>query len=317
MLSRVADAIYWMARYIERAENTARIVNVNANLLLDLPGKVRPGWQPIVDITGNRELFDEHYSTADERSVVKFMIADQYNPGSLINSLLFARENARTIRDIIPRDGWERLNTLYFSIRPNLTTEISRRRRPDFLDSIIGSLQLITGLLVGTMLRDSGFCFWRLGRNIERADMITRIVDVQSGGLIPEEADQLPPYENIQWMSVLKSLSAYQSYCRTVQGPVHRQAVIRFLLNEKQFPRAFLHCLDGARICLKTLPRSVEPLSAVENIISFLERSHPEKQTKPQLHKFLDKLQLGLGNVHERIYTTYFLPPSSSALGKQ
>ena len=113
MLSRVANNIYWMARYIERAENTARLINVNTHLLLDLPKRVRLGWEPIIDINSSRDYFYSMYNEADERSVVRFMVTDLKNTGSILSSLGKARENARTIRDIIPREAWEQINTLY------------------------------------------------------------------------------------------------------------------------------------------------------------------------------------------------------------
>ena len=109
MLSRVAENLYWMARYLERAENTARLITVNANLLLDLPKTVQPGWEPLIEITGSAEIFHANYQQPDERSVVKFLIADTVNPGSILSSLVAARENVRTVRDFMPRETWEQV----------------------------------------------------------------------------------------------------------------------------------------------------------------------------------------------------------------
>ncbi|MDX1529610.1 MAG: alpha-E domain-containing protein, partial [Gammaproteobacteria bacterium] len=113
MLSRVAENLYWLGRYMERAENTGRIVNVNGNLLLDLPKGIAPGWQPLIEITGSGNFYRKSYNDFEERNVVKFLVGDPQNPGSIISSLSMARENARTIRDIIPRESWELINELY------------------------------------------------------------------------------------------------------------------------------------------------------------------------------------------------------------
>jgi uncharacterized alpha-E superfamily protein len=306
MLSRVAESIYWMARYIERAENIARIVNVNANLLLDLPTRMTVGWQPLIDITGSKRLFARTYEEASERNVVRFLVADTDNPGSLLSSLNLARENGRTIRDIIPSEGWELINALYLDVKASLGSGLARKNRYDFLHRIIGHTQQMTGLLAGTMLNDQGYDFLRMGRNLERADMSSRIVDVQSGKLLPKETEELVPYENAQWMSVLQSLSGYQAYRQKVQGPIRRSQVLRFLLQDLQFPRSFGHCMREVETCLKHLPRNREPLQAIKSVSQTVKRTKLAKMSEKELHKFLDSLQSDLGTVHDAVRATYF-----------
>ena len=184
MLSRVANKIYWMARYLERAENTARIINVNTHLLLDLPKRVRLGWEPIIDITSKRDYFYSLYEEADEHSVVRFMVTDMRNPDSMLSTLNMARENTRTIRDIIPREVWEQVNTLYLNAKTNARSVTTQRHRYDYLRSIIAGVQTVSGMLAGTMTHDEGYDFLRMGRNLERADMTTRIIDVRSASLV-------------------------------------------------------------------------------------------------------------------------------------
>ena len=167
MLSRVAENIYWMARYIERAEDTARLVNVTTNLVLDLPKKVSFEWGTLVDITGYGDIFKERYGVADERNVVRFMVGEVNNPGSVIRSLDLARENARTIRDIIPRESWEQINNFYLKSKANLQQGLSRSGRYDYLRWTILGAQTITGMLAGTMNHDAGYDFLRMGRNLE------------------------------------------------------------------------------------------------------------------------------------------------------
>ncbi len=306
MLSRVANNIYWMARYIERAENTARLVNVNTHLLLDLPKRVRLGWAPIVDILSSRDDFYKKYEQADEKSVIRFMVTDLENPGSILSALKMARENARTIRDIIPREAWEQVNELYLTTKADAQQVFTHRHRFDFLRHIITGAQTITGLLAGTMTHDEGYDFLRMGRNLERADMTTRIIDVRSASLLPEMSEDLTPFENIQWMGVLKSLTAYQMYRREMRLRIRRPDVLKFLLLEPHFPRAFYHCLCEVESCLKDLPKNEKPLKLLAQLQRNLQRTKPETLEQQKLHDYIDELQLGLIKIADCVSETYF-----------
>src|SRR5690606_8592439 len=217
MLARVAEALFWMSRYLERAENMARLINVNANLLLDIPKKTTLGWEPLIDITGTRDVYLQQNDNFDERTVLKYLVSDASSPVSIANSLSYARENARTIRDVIPREAWEQINALNYFAKDQLASGLSKRGRFSYLKEIILRNQTITGLLAGTMNQDQGYLFIRMGRNLERADMTSRIVDVRTANLLTGENLELRPFENIQWMSVLKSLTAYQMYRQAMQ----------------------------------------------------------------------------------------------------
>jgi len=305
MLSRVAENIYWMARYIERAENTARLIMVNTTLLLDLPKGEQPGWQPIVEILGSDEYFLQTHEDFSERAVLKFLIADPNSPTSILQSLRQARENARTIRDIIPREAWEQVNDLYLMAKSNAPSGYSKKGRYDYLRKVILGAQTITGLLAGTMLHDIGYDFLRMGRNLERADMTTRIIDVRSANLLPEHED-LTPYENIQWMSVLKSLTAYQMYRRTIQVRVRRPDVLKFLLKDKRFPRSFFHALLEVKGCLRHLPRNDEAVALLNEVGKKVLRADQAILKQDELHRFIDELQLGLADLNQAITVTYF-----------
>jgi uncharacterized alpha-E superfamily protein len=295
-----------MARYIERAEDVARLINVNMNLQLDLPKKVRTGWQPLIDITGSTKLFAELHDNSDERTVVRFLMGEQQNPGSIISALIQARENARTIRDIIPREAWEQVNDLYLKAKNDVQSGLSQRGRYDYLRSIILGAQTITGQLAGTMTHDHGYDFLRIGRNLERADMTTRIIDVRTATLLPERLGDLAPFENIQWMSVLKSLTGYQMYRRQMQVRVNRADVLEFLFKDAQFPRTLRHCVGEVEDCLRHLPRSDELRKTTAHIQETLEAVDTSKFDETKLHKMLDKFQLTLGDLHNQISTTYF-----------
>lgn len=307
MLSRVAEHLYWLARYLERAENTARLVNVNGSLILDLPKHARPGWSSLIAITGADETFYRLYPAAAEGHVVKFMLADDENPGSILSSIRSARENARTVRDIIPREAWEQINELHLKARENLASGLSPKWRYAFLSEVILSVQQISGILNGGMSHDAGYEFMNIGCNLERADMTTRIIDVRSLNLSQkDQAEALKPFENILWMSVLKSLTAWQMYRRHMQASVRRDEVLKFLLQDQQFPRAFRFCLDKVEICLNRLPRSGDVLETLSPLKSQIAAAHPETLGQTELMEYIDRLQIQLGDIHAVIGKTYF-----------
>lgn len=306
MLSRVAENIYWMARYIERAENTARLITVNTNLLLDLPKGAQLGWRPIIKILGSEEYYLSQHNDFDERVALKFLISDIKSPNSILFAIQQARENARTIRDIIPREAWEQINNLFHYAKTNAQSGYSKKGRYAYTHNIILGAQTITGMLAGTMLHDMGYAFLKMGRNIERADMTTRIIDVRSADLLPEHGS-LTPFENIQWMSVLKSLTAYQMYRRLVQERVSRPYVLKFLLKEKTFPRSFFHSLLEVKTCLKELPRHKKLIVELNEVGKKVLRADQAILEQEELHQFIDELQLGLAELNQEITRNYFL----------
>ncbi len=318
MLSRVAENLYWLGRYMERAENSGRIINVNGNLLLDLPKGIAPGWQPLIEITGSGEIYRKNYNDFEERNVVRFLIGDSENPGSIISSLSMARENARTIRDVIPRESWELINELYLYARDNVQSGLSKRGRYEYLKRIMRASQTFVGLSNGAMSADAGHEFLCMGRILERADMTTRIIDVRSASLIPAETSGLLPFENIQWISVLKSLTAYQMYRQHVQARVRRADALRFLLLDDDFPRSVYRCVALVDESLEELPRSEAPRSAVGRMEKVVKKGNIAKmaESSSALHNFIDKLQVELGQIHNEIVRTYFhmeeTAPSSS-----
>ncbi|MDQ2069939.1 alpha-E domain-containing protein [Natronospira bacteriovora] len=307
MLSRVAENLYWTARYMERAEDLARLVNVHSNLMLDLPRSIELGWEPLVAITGSEAGFAELFDEVDERNVTRYLIADKRNTGSILACLFQARENLRSTRDLVPREAWEQVNDLYLYARRELKGGIAKRKRYDFLRGVIQQCQQFTGLLAGTMSHDEAYEFLRIGRNLERADMSTRILDVRSQDLLPKRSEELTPFENIQWMSVLKSLTAYQMYRRHVRVRVRGIDVLRYLLQDRQLPRALMHCLEQVESCLHDLPRNDAPLRSVTRMQRRVQEADVPELAEAGLHEFIDDVQLDLAHLHESISTTYFL----------
>ena len=306
-----------MGRYLERAENTARLVGVNTSLLLDLPRGIRLGWKALIDITGTEELFHEHYQHADERNIVKFLLADDFNLSSISRSLAMARENARTTREIMPSEAWEQINNIHWYIEEHVTSGIVRGGRHQFLREVITACQQLAGLLEGTMSHDNAYNFIKVGRCLERADMTTRIVNVGSANLLPQVAPDMDsnkeptPYENILWMNVLRSLSADQMYRQHVQKRINGEDVLAFLLQDQKFPRSATHCVAELELSLKHLPRNEAPLRSAARVKRRLAEAGMSSLLKNGLHEFIDALELELGATHHHIASTWFDPPAS------
>jgi len=306
VLARVAENIYWLARYLERAENTARLISVNANLLLDLQRGYELGWQPLVDITGSRHVFDAQKRRNDEREVVQFLLADAENPGSVSASLNAARENARTLRDILPTEAWEILNEFFQEFTTGLPAGLNRRTRYDFLKRIVLVSQTLAGVLDGTMSRSDAYTFMLLGRNLERADMTSRIVDVRSAQILPVAASDLGPFQTIQWISVLRSLSGQHMYRQTRRARVSRVDCLEFALRDQQFPRSCLFCLRQIELSLRTLTRSSGVLDTLAGAHRFLAQVSFGELDQQGLHQLIDHLQVYLIGVHASIAQAYF-----------
>nr|VFJ98345.1 MAG: Uncharacterized conserved protein, Alpha-E superfamily [Candidatus Kentron sp. H]VFJ98707.1 MAG: Uncharacterized conserved protein, Alpha-E superfamily [Candidatus Kentron sp. H]VFK03953.1 MAG: Uncharacterized conserved protein, Alpha-E superfamily [Candidatus Kentron sp. H] len=304
MLSRVAERIYWTARYIERAENTARLVNTYNFLLLDLPQGTRVGWGLLPTITGNFERFAKRYQNHDECNTVKFLLADHDNPGSLVNAIRCVRENCRTSREVLPEQAWEQINELKHYADTNVENALPRRGRFEFLTEIIGRCQQVTGLLDSTMSRDQGYHFVNIGRYLERADMTSRVVDVGSAQLL-DRAGQASVDTHV-WASVLQALDAYQMYRKDVQLGVQCADVVGFLLQNAWFPRAVAHCLDAAEEHMGNLPRHRECLKTMREIRRGVHRIRPENLDEPALHRAIDDIQLGIDAAHRQIHDTWF-----------
>ena len=309
MLSRVAENVYWMARYVERAENTDRLVWVNSHLVMDTPRGITPGWSPLVEIAGLHDVFHAVERDTSERNVVRFLIGDANNPGSILSSLVAARENCRTVRDVLPRSAWEAINELYLFAKENVQSGLTKSGRDDFLDGIIGGSQRITGMLGSVMYRDKAWHFSRIGRNLERADMTTRIIDVRSTDLFADDLHEMRSLDTLQWISVLRSLSGYQSYRRHVAIRVSRPDVLDFLFHNAQFPRSFLHCIDSVYESVGELENTGPSLRCIRALKRKL-RDHKVSELDQQaLHLFIDDLQLGIMDLHSRLAEAFFLPP--------
>lgn len=307
MLARAAQNLYWMARYLERAENTARLINSTTDVLLDLPHGATLGWNTLIKVVGLDDLFNKQYTQAHEESIMKFMIEDEQNPSSILSCVKYARENTRTLRELLPEELWECINSLYLYLRDNakLATK-SRRERYLILQNVIAKRHAIVGLISGVMAHDLSYQFIRLGRNIERADMTTRILDINFAVSIPKDMALYEMSIERLWMSTLKALSAYQTYRRVKAVHVSSKNVIDFLINDEFFPRSLLYCLNEMESCLRVVPFSETVLNTVQNSKVKLARLAADNLHADELHELLDLTQKDLGEINTALTKQYF-----------
>jgi uncharacterized alpha-E superfamily protein len=304
MLSRVAERMYWFGRYVERVENTARLISVNTNLMLDLP-KVKYIWGSLISITGYEQQFADRFSNQDERNVIKFLLEDP--SCSIRKSVSMARENARTSREIMPNEAWEKINELHLYLQKNINLGVKRDGRHRFLSAVMAQCQELTGYLAGSMSNDLAFNFIKIGRYLERADMTTRILDVGCLNLIDPEHQEITEYENILWMNVLKSLTAYQMYRQHVKDRVNGEDVVDYMIKNDRFPRAVSHCLAEVNGCFKTLPNADQSLRSVTHAQRMINNNDVIKLLNEQkLHTFIDQVQLDLRDIHEQLAAAWF-----------
>lgn len=306
MLSRVAETLYWMSRYLERAENTARLVQTEFYSMLDMPKGSQPSWHTLIDITGSTELFNQHYDQINEVNTMDFFLANEKNPGSLISSLSAARSNARTVRDIMLRETFEAINELHLYAKENISLGLYKHGRHNYLDSVIKRVQTVIGIMQGTMNRDEGYRLIGIARALERADMTSRIIDVRSVQL--DQGADLRIVKTLQWSNVLRSISGYQMYRRKVQDRVRGTDVVKFILLDDTFPRAIFRCIDRIIEHLSHLPNQQSCLAKAENMLNELTNSK-DKFDGPWsewLHAYIDNIQQQLADLHDEIAKSYF-----------
>lgn len=307
MLARVAENLYWMARYLERAENTARLINSTTHVLLDLPHGATFGWTTLVEIAGLDDLFAQHYPAANEEATMRFLIEDERNPSSIFACVKYARENTRTLREVLPAEMWERINSLYLYVRQNAQTACSsRRERYIILNEIIQQRHAIVGLFSGTMPHDDAYQLIKLGRNIERADMTTRILDLHSAIGFPQDSVVREALIERIWMGTLDSLSAYQTYRRLVSMHVRNSDAVRFLLQDMRFPRSVSHCLSEMEACFRLMPKSQQLQQLTVLLRLKIAQHNTDGLDAIALHEYIDVLQMQLGEIHDALLQNYF-----------
>jgi len=308
VLSRVADSMYWMSRYIERAENMARFIDVNLGLMLDQPGDEQ--WEPLVTTTGDLELFRERYGRADRESVIRFLAFDPEYGSSILSSVRAARENARAIRPAISSDMWLQVNKFYL-----LVQDAAARRQGGggygLFAEVKNASYLFAGITDTTMTRDEAWHFARLGRLLERADKTSRILDVKYYLLLPSISDVGSPVDELQWAALLRSTSAVSMYRRR-HHRITPDRVVDFLMLDRSFPRAVRYCVEKALLSLRAIgeesaghfdPTAHGRLAAIAEGLAGLSVEHV---LRSGLHEFVDAFQARLNEVGEAVTGALF-----------
>ena len=310
MLSRDADCVYWMFRYVERAENVARVLDVNYNLTLGAPREIADQWAPLVQTTGDDALFEDLYGAPTRENVVRFLAFDERNPNSIWSCIQAARENARTVREVISTPMWEELNKFYHLV--HLTRQHPPGEYPyDFCNRVKLANHVLHGVTDSTMSHGEAWSFGRVGQLIERADKTSRIVDVQYYLLLPDPGDVGTSLDVVRWSALLKSASALEMY-RREHGRIEPRNVADFLILNRQFPRSMrfcvVHALDSVReitgSARATFTNRVEQL--LGRLRSELDYASIDDVIDGGVHEFIDDVQLRLNDIGLAIEQQFF-----------
>jgi uncharacterized alpha-E superfamily protein len=301
LLSRVADSVYWIGRYIERAENVARFIGVNLNLQIDLPLAPGQQWQPLIDTSGDADVFKEKYGNATQARVIEYLAYDSNNPNSIASCLRYARENARSVRETISSEMWTQINSMYLQIQNQRELPEPERMLDAFRDIRMGC-HLFQGVTDATMTHSEAWHFLRLGRELERADKTSRILDVKYFMLLPSTSDVGTPYDDIHWTAVLKSVSGFEMY-RKRYGRITPADVVAFLVMDADFPRAVRHCIRTASESLHAITGA--PVGAftcqseqlMGQLCAELDFTSVQSVITGGLHEYLDRLQLKMNAI--------------------
>ena len=318
MLSRVANSIYWMARYLERADNVSRFIRVNVHLMLDLGlsgGSTQ--WAPLIRTSGDEATFSKYYTDFNQKNVIQFLTFDPRNPNSICACIEKARENARTVRDVIPSELWEAINALY-----HLVQKYSRKKRigdlQEFFTEIRNANHHFTGLMDETMSHGQGWHFARLGKYLERADKTARMLDVKYFLLLPNTEYVDSPYDAVEWGAVLKSANAFEMYRKQFHR-VNYKDVTQFLVFDQYFPRSVTYCITTAASSLSHIASFVKMKKPAQDemaeLASMLKRTDGTEVLANGLHEFIDIFQFNLNVVDNAIYESFFAPQEAVEVG--
>lgn len=310
MLSRVANSLFWMARYVERAESVARFIDVNRALTLTSLPDPQKQWSPIVFASGDDGPFLERYKEFTPENVLQFLTFDVENPNSIISCVCRARENARTVREHLSTALWEELNTFYHKVRA-ASERLNPVEAERFFQKVKRASQTVDGILESTMSHSEGWNFCRMGRLLERADKTSRILDVKYYTLLRKITDVGTPIDIVQWSALLESISALQMY-RRHHGRIDPESVVEFLVLDRAFPRSMHYCLLGAEASLHAITGSAPGMfqNRSEQLLGKMRANFNFFTIRDVidngLHEFIDRFQDELNAVGGAIHEGFF-----------
>lgn len=312
MLSRIAESLFWLARYIERAEGTARVLDVNYHMLLEQAQRsYRPRWEPLIVMAGEEDRFRKFYREVNAENVFEFLAFRPDNPSSIVQCISKARENASTIRDRISREMWEDINGLYHMVSRFIPSDEVAAGPHRFCERIIFGAHRFHGVTNATLPHDEGWEFLRMGWSLERAEMTARLVDVQYHNLLdgPSADGAL---DNHQWMAVLRSVSAYEAYLRQYHAPIEPESVATMLMLNPLHPHSIRFNITTVRAALRAIngtgPSSYanEAERLAGRVVERLSYDTVEEIFSQGLHGYLNELLRACGSIGEDIARTYF-----------
>jgi uncharacterized alpha-E superfamily protein len=310
LLARYADCIFWLARYVERAENLARILDVNETFSRDSRGG--QNWRSIVQLNSDEKRFFATYDTASVHSVANFYVIDSENPTSILSAIRYARENARTLRPLISTEMWVQLNMFYNRLVGLRAADLAPGKLAALFAAIKEACQTHTGITEGTFFRDQGWYFYQIGRYIERADQTTRLLDIKYHLLLPSPSDVGSPVDVSQWNALLRSAAGYHAFRRLHAASATPARVAGFLLLNPAFPRSVHHCVREvgqllgevkSRYALRRGNDVAEELDRLQAVLATLDVSTILSRG---LHEFLDTIQRQLIAVTRELSTAFF-----------
>lgn len=311
MLSRVANAVYWLNRYIERAENVARFIDVNVNLSLEID-PAHGQWAPLVATTGDEESFSLRYDSPTKANVIRFLTFERENPNSILSCLRAARENARGVREVISSEMWEQVNVSYLAVEEAVASGRAVEDPRAFFASVKQASHLFCGIMDATMSHGEAWHFGRLGRLLERADKTARILDVKYYVLLPRPEDVGTPLDDLQWQAALRSASALEMYRKERRRRIAPRDVADFLVLSRTFPRSIRYCVVKAEESMKAITGS-EPRAFANAAEKRLGRLRSELEYVEigdvfavGLHEFLQRIQSELNYVGEGVHDSFF-----------
>ena len=320
MLSRVANTLYWMMRYVERADNLARLIDVNEQLLLDFERldseRLSGFWKPIILSTGDESAFGKLYDDASSDNVISFLTEDTRNPNSIFSCINYARENARMIRDQISDELWEELNALYLFTRSDEALKLLADNPPRFYEKVRRSSMTVLGISSSTTARDAVWDFKTLGRYLERADKTTRFLDISTYFPKGAKGIDLSSPGVLHWSAILSSCGAMGAF-RATGLEINARTVMEFLLFSPDFPRSLRYCISQIDSTLHRISGSSHGTFSSEaerqtgRMLASLSFGDPEDVVKMGLHQYLDDVQATLNKIAEEVFQTYVLLPES------
>ncbi len=314
MLSRLADSTYWMSRYIERAENVARFIDVNLYLMLDQAFLVeQQQWLPLVVTTGDYADFQARYKEATRENVLNFLIFDAQNPNSILSCLQKARENARTMREVISSEMWSQVNGFYHMVQNAVNSQTAKDFPLSFCKEVKQASHLFQGVTDATFTHGEAWNFIQLGRLFERADKTARILDVKYFILLPKIEDIGTPIDLILWTALLKSATAYEMY-RKKFNRIDPYRIAEFLILDREFPRSMRHCLIKAEESLRAItgtPAGTFANAAEKRLGGLrteLDYGNIQEVIRRGLHEYLDDFETKLNALGEDLSAIYLAP---------